>query len=316
MAVRASPQSARNPVADPDDRAVPLEGEFDVVDLVAALADVHQAFLPVLDPLDRPAQRHGEMAGHEFFAVQRRLGAERAAHVLGHDDAHLAVRNVQILGQQVAFDVRPLGGQPQGQALARTVRRQTTAGLHRRAAGAVAAETLSDHVVGFGERGVGMPGRDVLVVEDVVAPVGVEPRGVVAQRPFGVDHHVERLVIDLDRLHRVFQRIFVARYDRGQRIADIFHFVDGQRPEDRRLGLARQVRGAHLGQHRPQMFDVLTGHRGHHAGQRGRLIRVDPGDSGVRVDAAHESQHHHARQDEVGAGTVRSRPATDGPPCV
>ena len=294
------PAIGQNPVAQPDDRAVLLEGECDVVDLVAALADVHQALLPVLDPLDRPAQRHGEMAGDEFFAVQRRLGAERAAHVLGHDDAHLAVRNVQIFGQQVAFDVRPLGGQPQGQALAWAVRGQTTPRLHRRAAGAVAAETLLDHVIGLGERGVGVPGRNVLVVEHVVAPIGVEPRGVGVQRPFGVHHYVQRLVIDLDRLQRVFQRIFIAGDDRGQRVADVFHLVDGQRPEDGRLGLARQVRRAHLGQHRPQVFDVFAGHRGHYAGQRGRLAGVDTGNPGVRVDAAHEAQHHHARQDEIG----------------
>ena len=212
-------------VAHAQDGAVLLEGEFDLVDLVPTLAHIHQALLAGLDPLHRSPQLHGQVTGDDLLAVQRGLGTKRAAHVLGHDHAELVMRNFEILGQQVALDVRSLGGEPQGQTLSRVVRGQTTACLHRLAASAVAAKAFADDQVCLGKSSACVSSSDVLMIEDIVSPLGIEARGVGPQGVLGVEDDGQGVVVDIDQLQSICERVLVARDRRHERIADIFHLA-------------------------------------------------------------------------------------------
>ena len=290
----------QNPIPQAENGAVLLDGQFQLMNLIPPLAHVHQTFLTILDPFHRTAEFHGQMTGHEFFPIERGLGPKRAAHVFGHNHPHLTMRQLEVFGQQVTFDMRALRGQPQGQPLTWAIHCQATPGLHGLTAGAVAAKALFNNQVGLGKGRIGITGRNMLMVEHIVAPVGIEARRVSPEGVFGVKHDIERIILDIDQLKRVFEGVFIAGHHNGQRVADVFDLINRQRPKDRPVGLAGQVRRAHIRQHRPQVFDICAGEHGPHAGQGRRLSGVYGRDFCVGVDAAHKAHDDHARQNDIG----------------
>ena len=72
----------------PDDLALPVDREVDVVHLPPSVGGGGEALPPVLDPLHRPIEEDGGTGGQRLLGVDVELAAEAATH-LRHDDAHL-----------------------------------------------------------------------------------------------------------------------------------------------------------------------------------------------------------------------------------
>jgi hypothetical protein len=128
---------------------------------------------------------------------------------------------------------------------------------------------------------VGAVGAQVVVDHDPVA-----------RRVLDVDHGVERVVVDDDRVGRVRRRVAVVGHDHGDDVAHVAGLVDGDRP----VGGALHVVG-----HRP--------HAGHARGPRAHGLQVGAGEH--VADAGHGSRR--ARVDALDAG-VGERAADHGHP--
>jgi hypothetical protein len=102
----------------------------------------------------------------------------------------------------------------------------------------MASEALAYHEVGLRKAPLGVAALDVLMVDDVVAPLGVQKRRARPQRLLGVDHHWQRLVVDIDQFHRVFEQVLVASHHSDHRLAHVINLVRRQRPVQRPFGLA------------------------------------------------------------------------------
>ena len=66
----------------------------------------------------------------------------------------------------------------------------------------------------------------MLMVEYIIAPVRVETRRVGLESVLGVEHDIERIVLNVYQLKRVFEGVFIAGDHNGQRVADVFHLVN------------------------------------------------------------------------------------------
>ena len=102
--------------------------------------------------------------------------------------------------------------------------------LHRQMRVAFVEESVFANQIGFGESFVHVAEleRDFLVDVAAVA-VFVNPRLVNHHAFFNRRDGLQRLVFDLDQIHRVERDVFVDGCDRGDRIADEAHLVDTER---------------------------------------------------------------------------------------
>src|SRR5581483_8981345 len=80
-----------------EDGAVFFQGEFEVIDGVAAVDGGGDVLAPGLNPLHRLAEFHGKRGNEAFFAIDIQLAAEAAAD-LGSDDAHGSFRQADHQG--------------------------------------------------------------------------------------------------------------------------------------------------------------------------------------------------------------------------
>ena len=98
-------------------------------------------------------------------------------------------------------------------------------------------------------------------------------------RGLRIDHRFERLVVDAHQLGGVLGEVAALRHHQRDRLADIAHALDRQRPLiDRRLQRDQERVG--------QLAHVLAGDHRPHAVLRQRRGRVDADDLGVRVRRA------------------------------
>ena len=141
--------------------------------------------------------------------------------------------------------------------------------------------------------------------------VVADDRGAGVERPLGVDHHRQRLVLDVDQLQRVPGRVPVLGHDERDLLALEAHLVGGQ---DRLRVLGD---GGHPGQ--PERGQVLPGDHGLDPGVGLGRRGVDRDDPGVRERAAQDRAVQHAGQldvvherapaaDEAGILLARDRP--------
>ena len=175
------------------------------------------------------------MSGEITWILCSGMPATRAYTVRWACGAWLVMYSGQLAGHRVHVGHRP-------------------ARLHRRRVRARVEHVEGDGDVGGGEGGVrgrlvaGLPVEDVVVgaALDLVA----DERGVGVERPPGVDHRRQRLVLDVDQLQRVARRVAVLGDDEGDLLALVAHLVGGEHG----LHVGRQRR--HPGQlqaveHRP-----------------------------------------------------------------
>ena len=128
---------------EPDDGAVAAHAELGFDDLVPRVRGREQILAAVTDPLHRATQAAGHHAGGDLLRVERRLGAEAAAHIGGdHTDAVLG--HVEQIAQDVADETGTLRRRAQRERPASgPVLGQTAAVLHADRGVPVKAEPLA-----------------------------------------------------------------------------------------------------------------------------------------------------------------------------
>ena len=114
-----------------------------------------------------------------------------------------------------------------------------------------------------------------------------------------IDHRLQRLIVDAHQVGRVLREIAGVRHDEGDRLADIAHALDRQRPLiDRRLERDQERIG--------QRADVLARHDSPDAVLRQRFGRVDADNLGVRVRGANDVSVQRSRRNRQVIGIAPS----------
>ena len=176
---------------------------------------------PPLDPFDRLAEQHREIAGQRLLAVHVELASEAAAD-LGRDHADVVLAELEHLGQARAQHVRNLGRRPHRQvALARVPLRDDAARLHRDRREALVDDLETHHLVGVAHRLVHRGRGNFHLERDVGAELVVQNRRAVGDRLFRIDHRVERVVVDFDQVECVLCPVGVGGDRDRHRFADI-----------------------------------------------------------------------------------------------
>ena len=214
----------------------------------------------------------------------------------------------------------------------RGVAGQRGARLHRVGDQALLDDRLLDHDIGLGKRFVDVAAPGDRPVERLVArDLGVQLGRAVGGSLLGLDHGIQRIVVDLDQVQRVVCLVTgLGDHDRD----DVANVPNGV-PSDAVIVGDRQPRvGEQPGTRRGS--DLSLGVRAdvnrHHALRGGGLRSVDAVDAGVSVRAAQQGRVQRARQSDV-VGVARaasdqprvlpppdaraeSRCAHDVPPCI
>ena len=242
----------------------------------------------VLEPVLRPAHGHAELARGEAdqhdVDVDRRLDPEAAARVRRRDQPQLRALQAERRGGDRVQRERALEVRPRGQDAAGLVPvRDDAVALDRAGGPAREREALGDDEVGGREGRVRVAVREGAVGDDLAA--------------LGVEHGLERLVLDLDQLERVLGGVAVARDDDRERLARVARDLVGGGAVGRRVLDADRERVRHRGHVGPgedaDDARVLERGRGVEADDaRVRELRAeDRGVRGVphRVDVVHEA---------------------------
>ena len=142
-------------------------------------------------------------------------------------------------------------------------------------------------------RGIDVAAGELPLRDHVGAGIVMEQVRALRDRPFGIVHIGQGVVIDDDLLGRVFGQIAVPGDHSHHGFADIAHLV---------LGQGRQVGGVIVlhprcrAQRRERAFDVRGRDHRHDTGHRLGLGTFDPGDAGMGVVAAPERDGEGARE--------------------
>ena len=167
--------------------------------------------------------------------------------------------------------------------------------LHRRRVRPRVEHLLLDDHVGARERGLGGGGVAGLPVEDVVVGLALlvvaDDRRVGVERPLGVHHGSDHLVLDVDQLERVARRVAVVGDDERDLLALEAHLVGGEHG----LRVVRHRRHPR----QPERLEHGAGDDRVHLRVRLGGGGVDRHDPGVRVRAAQDRAVQHAGQVDV-----------------
>ena len=238
-------------VAKPEDRAVLLRGQRDLVDLGALLAGADEVLHPVLDIFHRPVELHGGK-GHEYLVrvEHHDFLAEPATHVR-RDDADPVLVDVEQRGESAAHRDGRLRGIPNRELARHPVPAGgDRAALHRRRRRAFEPDPHRGGMLGPGESGIGVAALLNEVRGDIVGDIVMDRRRPVGDGLFQIQLDRKRLVVDFDKRARVFRGIPVDGDDHRDALAGIEHVVAGQRA----LRLAARRDAGMRDQHR--QFDI------------------------------------------------------------
>ena len=211
-----------------EEPAVRIEGEGELVALLAGVVDGAQVLDPVLDPLDRPPEPQGRAGDEEVLGVELAAGPEPAAHVR-LDEADAMLRPPEHRGEDPAVEVGDLGRTPDGEAApaptplpagARVRNRDESPGLHRHRRVPPGAEDKPDDPVRARERGVEVP--EALLDERGEVVRGVVEEGGGGRRP-RVGHRGQGLEVDLHPFRRVFGGGPAPGDDQGDGLPHVAH---------------------------------------------------------------------------------------------
>ena len=286
------------------DGAVLLGRQRQALDLVPAVVTGHDRLGARLGELDRLAQAAGHDECHQLLGGELQLAAEAAADVRGnHPDLGLGDAGHQ--RQEDPYEVRHLRRGPHGDLLASGVDHRG-ARLHEGGDQSLLTElSLNDDAVDAGSRDrlfyvtAGASGGRV---EDpgcavVGAEVGVREVGSVGDRGLHVEHRREHVVLDVNQVGCIARLADRPGHDDDDGLAGERDVVDRDRGVTGRLHVRRDRPRAR----QAALFGVQVGagqDRHHIGGGLGRG-RVDRGDPGMCVGAAHERQVQHAGQRDV-----------------
>ncbi len=260
----------------------------------------------VFDPFHRPAGDARRDAHEDDVGKDRLLDAEAAAGIRRRAQAQPVARHFQ---RPRHHRVQAEGALEIGEnvvgAFARIVCGDDTVGFDRRARIARVADRNRDARRSFGKRALGIAVAEGAVADEIRPQRLVQRRLSGVERGERIDNGRQRPVIDVDQLERVFREIAVARHHDRDRLADIAHAPDRDRPAfDRRLHADREARR--------QRLDLGAGDHGGDARGLPRGFNIDCDDFGVRVRRAKNGRVLRARRqadivDETAAAGEQSK---------
>ena len=241
---------------------------------------------PLLHPLHGAAELARQQAQRDLLGIEDGLHAEAAADV-GRDHAHAALGQLEELGQQMAREMRHLRARPQRQLVLGGVPvGDAAAALEGRRALAVGAERARDHRRRPGQGGVHVTGVEAAREEEIAGGRLVHQRRALAGGGEHIDDGRPGIVVHAEPGGGVFGGVAIGGDHGRDRLAHVAH----ERPRQQRRARADAVAGHEL---------VAAGGDGRHALGAQRRAGVDPGETRVSVDAAHERHVQQARQLDV-----------------
>ena len=276
------------------DRAVALDADPPLAAMVAGVNIGIEAFDPVGDEFDRPAQQFRQRIGRHFVGVDVDLDAEGAADVLA-DHANLRLLKPKMERGDVLHHVRRLRALVDRQPrLGGVPVRQHGARLQRHAGVPSKDEIRFHHLVGVGKRRIDGAGVEVTLESEVVAERGMNDRGFRIERGAHVRHRVQFLIFNRDDFRRILCDGAAGRHHGRDGFALPADMVDRDRMLRRRFETL-QVR-QHANPWRDDGRQLFACHDGDDARQALCRAGVDPDDFRMGVGRAQEHHMRHARQ--------------------
>ena len=191
---------------------------------------------PILDPLDRPAAHpRGDRDQHDV-GEHALFDAEAAAGIRRRAQPETMARHFQRPRHDAVQAERPHEvRQHVVGVFGRIVVGDDAVGFDRRAGIARVVHGDRDAVRGLRQHLLGIAVAEAAFAGEIAAQALVQHRLRRIERRERIDHRGQRLVVDLDQVERVFGEIAVGGDDDRDRLADITHPADRDRPAfDRR----------------------------------------------------------------------------------
>ena len=263
-----------------EDAAVLGDGGLDLGDAVGTGAGGEEMLEPVLDPFHRPAGDAGGDRGQHDIGKHRELDAEAAAGVGRDAQSQLRAGHAQRarhhrVGAERALEIR----QHVVALVGRPVFRDDDVALHRGEGVARIAAGQRDAGVRLRERALGVAVGEFADRDLVALGLGMQQRRRRLARGARVDHGCERLVVDAHQVGGILGEVARFGDHDGDRLADIAHALDRERPlVHRRLERDQERVG--------ELAHVLAGDDRPDAVLRQCRARIDAGNLGVRVRRA------------------------------
>ena len=279
------------------DGAIAHHRDPSLATMVAGMDIGVEAFDPVGDELDRPAQQFRQRIDRHFIGVDVHLDAERAADILA-DHPHLGLPEPQMQCGDVLHHVRRLGalvdrqsrfgGVPVGHHRARLQRHAGVPPKH---------EFRLRHLVGKRKRGINGAGVEPPFESEVVTERGMNHRRFRIQRCAHVGHRLQFAVLDRDDFGSVLGGGATGRHDGRDRLALPADKVGRDRALGSRLQTLEVRQHAHP--RRDHGRELFAGDDGDDAGRAPRRLRIDVQDLRMGIGRAQEHHMRHARQVDV-----------------
>ena len=266
--------------AQREDAAVLGDGGFDLSDAIGSGTGGDQMLDAILDPFHRAAgDARGDRRQHHI-GEHRELDAEAAAGIRRNAQPHLRARHAQRARHHRVRAERTLEiRQHVVTVVGRIVLGDHNVALHRREREPVKVGGERHPLVGLLERGLGVAVSEFADGDLVGLGLWMQQRRRRLACHQRVDHGLARRIFDLDQLGGVLGNVAAFRHDQRNRLADIAHAIDRQRPlVHRRLERDQKRIG--------ELADVIAGNDRPHAVERQRGGRVDADDVGVRMRRA------------------------------
>ena len=279
------------------DGAVALDADPALAAMVAGMNVGIEAFDPVGDEFDRPAQQFRQRIGRHFVGVDVDLDAEGAADILA-DHANLRFLKAEMKRRDVLHHVRRLralvdrqprlGGVPVGHHRAR---------LQRHAGVPSEDEIRLHHLVGVGKRRIDRAGVEIALEGEIVAERGMNDRRFRIERGAHVRHRFQLFVFDRDDFGGVLRDRPAGRHDGRDRFALPADAIDRDRML-RRGFQALQMR-EHADPRRDDGRKLFACHDGDDARHAFCRAGIDPDDLRMSMGRAQEHHMRHPRQFHV-----------------
>ena len=285
--------------ANPRDGPVLTGCHLDVFDVVATVYRRQVVLASGFVPADRAVQSAGRPADQGLIRIDRDLAAETAPD-LGCNDPELVVGYADNETQDVAADMRILGGAPKGHLLGAAVPlSHGRSRLHGRWEQPLLDDPLLDHHIGLGKGGF----QTIVAAADDPAEGNVgrhvveKLSGAVGGGVLRVDHRLEGVVIDFDQLQRILGLVAIFSHHDGHRVALVTDPLDcqGGMVGGLEVGPGNQPGTGHGAQ-----IDVGSRKNGHHTRRLPGRARVDPVDAGVPQRTPKNRHMDHVREGNVG----------------
>ena len=199
-------------------RYLAVKANLDVVVLLPGVIGRHQMLPAILDPLHRPPEAHGRPGDHEVLGVELAADAEAASHFELHEvDEVFGV--AEEVGQDAPVEVRDLGHTPKPQHAGAGVEGGGEAACLQRHAGvALDGEAFPHAVPGAGHRLRGIAFGRLQPVHEVPADRRVEHGRARREGAPYVGEHLQRLVVDRDKVEGVLGQVAALGDHDGHRV--------------------------------------------------------------------------------------------------